>query len=1330
MSDKVWTRLDPLQWIEADSLNLSNLLAVAVDPNYTYKCYVVNFPYVDVTPKVVPKVKVSSQVTLRKHISQVEHRRSQLPGGSLESDLPLILWDWILAIESSPAHEEAILNAVSEVALLAKTLPSSCPLVMAKVNMVQTMLQKPVVVRDRKFGSIVGFDRMGAKDMAIMQLEQAGVSTKPVKVIRPQTLELYDFNFLGHYQNECWRFIFYLWDGGRVSSSFSRDLAAHESPMALQPKFGHTLVNPNMQIVCEILQPQSNNAFKRVAVGVSPCCDATGLLKSVQFDMYCTRESWGTLLSGLLKNARTKTRCPLVESISCSLRHSDDPSTTAGSLLQDSFNSLTGALLSLNEFATSSNTDGEFYVKIRSAQLVVYSVLFVAFSGVDQDFFLPSDSCVVELWRGTTHLASCTTNSTTQYLKFYRGGKMLWKIGCTIRRIGPAPVPLPVQNIIEQKHLHRSLAEVRFDESLLEHFKPFAHALIRLLSLQDSKIHEQAVANLVTLFEMVTLLNKPWYIELLLPTVDLKDSENFLVQIVALLKYKPSVQRVVSQLEAICKLLQDKSLPFSLLEKFMCTLGSAFNANPDVQEMLLRNFLNVANLSGPSLLIACLDAFKFDSATDSVETERLFLLSRLSRLPLGRHKEFTNICINWMTQLWNQGSKQWYKFRAVTSIMIHPGFDEFLPLIVDAAAVLCREKEFSHGQIFVCQREDALENLGTLSVEFMLVLFNFLNGQMYSQIIESLGLMTRNKIRILAVKILRLCQFYLSNASFPNYWYTLTVIKLGTLGKLLEYLLEILSRYFIPRDVRNFDSSLWYDLINSICKLILAPQIHESSLSTSEKVCLAKTLPGTSDHALELLERTWEMLAPNIRLELCCCDHSITKPFLDLVFIHGEPHVQELVATMVQSMMDAELTVSSNLNQFYCEIIELTDDLFLRLKQRKASVPSRTTCNHFFSLFNNNVMWRLRNYVELLIDNCEYDTLLTLNRVMQQLKEEKLYNLYCRYVGLLSESEKNPRALGLCFRELASLIEFSDQLLPRCIHPPMPEQKSSERRVHLLKMASQCFQRGKHWHLAIDVSRQLCKWYEITFDFQECAVETALLSTFYTNAISEFTIAPNYYFVTLDLFGESFVCETRPDLRIEEFKKQIRQSYKCDALVRTIEPVINLDSRAVMPWVAQSSGLTAVTQFSWSQPMEHNNATDLWVENAIYTVESPLPTICSSCAVIDTEVTVISPANHALSVVNRKIEELKTIISQYAILGPNSTAIRLELTLSGILDSPINGGIKSYQQFDDLSLRDALSRLKLQIKTSLDLYKRIIDRSRLERYQQFVVQLAALPHDS
>ncbi|KAM7401548.1 hypothetical protein PAMP_016855 [Pampus punctatissimus] len=111
-----------------------------------------------------------------------------------------------------------------------------------------------------------------------------------------------------------------------------------------------------------------------------------------------------------------------------------------------------------------------------------------------------------------------------------------------------------------------------------------------------------------------------------------------------------------------------------------------------------------------------------------------------------------------------------------------------------------------------------------------------------------------------------------------------------------------------------------------------------------------------------------------------------------------------------------------------------------------------------------------------------------------------------------------------------------------------------------------------------------------------------------------------------------------------------------------------------------------VRRFRYDRPFHKgpkdrdNEFKSLWIERTTLILTHPLPGISRWFEVEKRELVEVSPLENATSVVENKNQELRTLISQYQHKQLHGNINLLSMTLNGVIDAAVNGGIARYQE--------------------------------------------------
>ncbi|EGG19663.1 SH3 domain-containing protein [Cavenderia fasciculata] len=121
--------------------------------------------------------------------------------------------------------------------------------------------------------------------------------------------------------------------------------------------------------------------------------------------------------------------------------------------------------------------------------------------------------------------------------------------------------------------------------------------------------------------------------------------------------------------------------------------------------------------------------------------------------------------------------------------------------------------------------------------------------------------------------------------------------------------------------------------------------------------------------------------------------------------------------------------------------------------------------------------------------------------------------------------------------------------------------------------------------------------------------------------------------------------------------------------------------------VQQFNARTKVNVFLYSKPFKKqanrsstNEFEDLWLNNHYLVCETPFPCTERRSLVVDRISVEVSPIENALNSIVQKNEELLARIDRYQ-QNQNENINPLTMTLNGIIDASVNGGVSRYELF-------------------------------------------------
>jgi dedicator of cytokinesis protein 3 len=457
---------------------------------------------------------------------------------------------------------------------------------------------------------------------------------------------------------------------------------------------------------------------------------------------------------------------------------------------------------------------------------------------------------------------------------------------------------------------------------------------------------------------------------------------------------------------------------------------------------------------------------------------------------------------------------------------------------------------------------------------------------------------------------------------------------------------------------------------------------------------------------------------------------SIVKDILNLCLAR-HPTTQSVATQILYSMIISEWTLNEDLIGLQREMIISLDDIFQSRTHLPESYEKKSFSTFLRSSFTvdsedesypyiNHLLDDVEEFLDLLLDLYSIppgdayndDRIFHALNVLNFLKDVDRVEIFSRYVNDIAQwnkAKRNFTQAGLALRLLASAYEWSyDQKLPASEYPPFPPQSGFERKEALYEDIIQNFTKGKAFENAIDATKELINAYEtVALDFGKLASVTRVLAKLYDSVDSVTRVSPQYFRVAYigvgfprSLRNRQFIFEGSPSEKLETIHDRLHKIYPGVTIVSN-ESQAKPDGQylyvsAVVPEYQRLAGIHSMTQgareyhgrlnlklFSYSRPLAGNtSALDLWVEKTVYETYQVFPTIVKRSEVKAVNVIKLSPLENALQLLEGKITELSEIeqLHKKGKLEQGQVS-KLEIVLSGSVDSPVNGGIGIYRAF-------------------------------------------------
>ncbi|XP_019762944.2 dedicator of cytokinesis protein 2 isoform X3 [Dendroctonus ponderosae] len=264
------------------------------------------------------------------------------------------------------------------------------------------------------------------------------------------------------------------------------------------------------------------------------------------------------------------------------------------------------------------------------------------------------------------------------------------------------------------------------------------------------------------------------------------------------------------------------------------------------------------------------------------------------------------------------------------------------------------------------------------------------------------------------------------------------------------------------------------------------------------------------------------------------------------------------------------------------------------------------------------------------------------------------------------------------------------------------------------------YSKGKMWEYAIDKCKELAQQYEKeTFDYERLSELHQRLAEFYDSIMRHTRLEPEYFRVGYYgkgfprfLQNKVFVYRGKEYERLADFNARIMNEFpKAELLnkltppgdeirnsdgqfiqINKVDPVMEekrqrFSGKPVCDQIVRFYKVNNIKKFTFSRPIKRKDpyiATDnefahMWLEQTELVTTYPLPGILRWFPVEKTTLKEISPLHNAIETLDKSNKMLMNFITVYN-KDKNMQINPLSLTLNGILDAAVMGGIKNYEE--------------------------------------------------
>uniref|UniRef100_A0A3B5B239 Dedicator of cytokinesis protein 3-like n=1 Tax=Stegastes partitus TaxID=144197 RepID=A0A3B5B239_9TELE len=498
---------------------------------------------------------------------------------------------------------------------------------------------------------------------------------------------------------------------------------------------------------------------------------------------------------------------------------------------------------------------------------------------------------------------------------------------------------------------------------------------------------------------------------------------------------------------------------------------------------------------------------------------------------------------------------------------------------------------------------------------------------------------SKEELKEFLLKILCVFRNLMKLSIFPRDWNIMRLLTSNIILTTAQYLSPALHKNFTEAD---FDFKVWNSYFSLAVLYINQPSLQLENLSPAKR---KKVLDKYGDMRVMMtyeLFSMWQNLGEN-KIHFI---PGMIGPFLGVTLV-PQVEVRNIMIPIFHDMMDWEQRKNGNFKQVEAELIDKLDSL---VSEGKGDENYRELFEAAFTLL---LYWELLHWDE---------------------------------------------------RPLKEFLHY-------------PAQTEWHRKEGLCRKVIHYFNKGKCWEYGIPLCRELAFQYESLYDYQSLSWIRKMEAAYYDNIMEQQRLEPEFFRVgfygrkfPFFLRNKEFVCRGHDYERLEAFQQRMLGEFpqaiamqhpnqpdeailQCDAQYLQIYAVTPVpDSVSVLQMdrvpdrIKSFYRVNNVRRFRYDRPFHkgpkdrENEFKSLWIERTTLILTHPLPGISRWFEVEKRELVEVSPLENAISVVENKNQELRTLISQYQHKQLHGNINLLSMTLNGVIDAAVNGGIARYQE--------------------------------------------------
>uniref|UniRef100_A0A8C9VFI1 Dedicator of cytokinesis 3 n=1 Tax=Scleropages formosus TaxID=113540 RepID=A0A8C9VFI1_SCLFO len=583
---------------------------------------------------------------------------------------------------------------------------------------------------------------------------------------------------------------------------------------------------------------------------------------------------------------------------------------------------------------------------------------------------------------------------------------------------------------------------------------------------------------------------------------------------------------------------------------------------------------------------------------------------------------------------------------------------------------------------------------------------------------------SKEELKEFLLKIFCVFRNLMKLSIFPRDWNVMRLLTSNIIVTTAQYLSPALHKNFTEAD---FDFKVWNSYFSLAILFINQPSLQLENLTPAKR---KKVLDKYGDMRVMMayeLFSMWQNLGEN-KIHFI---PGMIGPFLGVTLV-PQVEVRNIMIPIFHDMMDWEQRKNGNFKQVEAELIDKLDslvsegkgdenyrELFSLLLEKIEQETWRETGISFVTSVTR-LMERLLDYRDCMKgDETENKkigcTVNLLNFYKSEINKEEMYIRYIHKLCDMHLQAENYTEAAFTLLLYWELLHWEERPLREFLH--YPAQSEWHRKEGLCRKVIHYFNKGKCWEYGIPLCRELAFQYEALYDYQSLSWIRKMEAAYYDNIMEQQRLEPEFFRVgfygrkfPFFLRNKEFVCRGHDYERLEAFQQRMLGEFpQAIAMQHPNQPdesILQSDAQylqiyAVTP-VPESADVLQldrvpdriksfyrvnnVRRFRYDRPFHkvpkdrENEFKSLWIERTTLILTHPLPGISRWFEVEKRELVEVSPLENAISVVENKNQELRTLISQYQHKQLHGNINLLSMCLNGVIDAAVNGGIARYQE--------------------------------------------------